>query len=804
MKQMNSLARRKFPYLVASSLLLCGLSALGGSEVWAQQVMMTISKGNAMDLFSEPQFVVFDKAGNLFVSDTGNHRVQRLDRQTGIITTVAGTGVAGYNGDNIPAASAQLDCPSQMAFDTEGNLYISDACQHRVRKVVTGADQIITGAVDEIITTYVGDGTVAGCSNDLGGVLATQTGIDGPASLAIDRAGNLFVAAQGSCINVIRRVDAVTGLISTANFNDDSTTEAMTFDGAGNLLLDPGGCSDCIDLVSPNAGSSLLTGSESQSAIAQHFPLIGGIPTPAAVTFDSVGNLYESENSGWDAVFKYTPIAGGFGLSAWSKGATADPYAGIRSATGYSGDGSLATEATMNTPMGLAFNSAGNLFIADSGNNVIRAVVNGAATDAGSSVAVNPLDQNGDARTDVTVTFDSVTAAGAMVAVTGQNAPPLPANFELAGSGKIPPPAFYDIATTAQFSGNATVCITLQPLPTGARLLHFDKSMQQWIDVTTTVSLTGGQICGQVTSFSPFAVVQPVQQNQPPAITSAGSATLQVGVPGAFTVTATGTPTPTITAAGAMPGGVSFVNNGDGTATLSGTPAAGAGGTYPITLTATNGVSPDATQNFVLTITQPPAITSANTTTLAMGAAGSFMVTATGFPTPALTEAGTLPGGVAFVDNHNGTATLSGTPNASGTFVLTLTARNGVASDATQTFTLNVSGRSNAALAITPTSIDFGSVERFHLATRTVTLQNMGSGKVTLGKVSLTLGAHADWDDFFFLNLCPSTLGAGKGCGVLVYYFADDLGTANATLNIPNSAGGSPQAVSLVGTGVGK
>jgi large repetitive protein len=180
-----------------------------------------------------------------------------------------------------------------------------------------------------------------------------------------------------------------------------------------------------------------------------------------------------------------------------------------------------------------------------------------------------------------------------------------------------------------------------------------------------------------------------------PAITSASSTTFVVGTAGSFTVTTTGTPTPSITATGALPSGVTFKNNGNGTATLSGTPATGTGGSYPLTITATNGVGTAATQSFTLTVsqaTQAPAITSANNTTFTVGGAGTFTVTTTGTPTPSLSESGSLPSGVTFVNNGNGTATLSGTPasGTNGTYALTITATNGVGTAATQSFTLTV------------------------------------------------------------------------------------------------------------------
>jgi hypothetical protein len=180
---------------------------------------------------------------------------------------------------------------------------------------------------------------------------------------------------------------------------------------------------------------------------------------------------------------------------------------------------------------------------------------------------------------------------------------------------------------------------------------------------------------------------------QAPAITSADSTTFLVGASGSFTVTTTGGPTPTITLSGTLPITVTFSDNGNGTATLAGTPASGTAGVYPLTFTASNGVLPNASQSFTLTVQQAPAITSANSTMFVVGASGSFTVTATGVPTPTITLGGTLPSGITFSDNGNGTATLAGTP-ASGTagiYPLTFTASNGVLPNATQNFTLTVS-----------------------------------------------------------------------------------------------------------------
>ncbi len=204
-----------------------------------------------------------------------------------------------------------------------------------------------------------------------------------------------------------------------------------------------------------------------------------------------------------------------------------------------------------------------------------------------------------------------------------------------------------------------------------------------------------------------------------PTITSADSATFTAGSAGTFTVTTAGNPAPALSETGALPTGVSFVDNGDGTATLSGTAAAGTGGSYTLTITANNGVSPNATQTFTLTVDQAPAITSTAGTTFTEGISSNFRVTATGNPAPALTETGPLPTGVTFTDNGNGTASLSGTPSAGGSFPLTITAANGVGTPSNQSFTLTVTSVAQAPTITSAPSTTFtvGSAGTFSVTT---------------------------------------------------------------------------------------
>ena len=228
--------------------------------------------------------------------------------------------------------------------------------------------------------------------------------------------------------------------------------------------------------------------------------------------------------------------------------------------------------------------------------------------------------------------------------------------------------------------------------------------------------------------------------NQAPRITSATATTFTVSTAASFNVADSGSPSPTLTETGALPTGVSFDAN---TGLLSGTPAAGTAGIYDLTFAATNGVAPNASQSFTLTIGQPPAITSVNATLFTVASAGTFQVTTTGFPTVTLSETGALPGGITF---NPTTALVSGTPAAgsAGTYRIVFTAHNGVGSDATQTFILTVD-QPPAITSANSTSFTVARAGSFQLTATgfpAVTLGESGKlpGGVTFNPVTGLLG----------------------------------------------------------------
>jgi hypothetical protein len=192
----------------------------------------------------------------------------------------------------------------------------------------------------------------------------------------------------------------------------------------------------------------------------------------------------------------------------------------------------------------------------------------------------------------------------------------------------------------------------------------------------------------------PLAIV-PV--DAPPEVTSPDATAFQSGTTGSFTVTTTGYPTPSILEEGALPSGVTFVDGGNGTATLSGVPTRT--GTFPIQIQASNGLSPSADQAFVLTVAPPtpPRFTSADTAKFTKGVASGFTVSASGSPAPTFSVKPALPAGLTIGAT---TGLIYGTPVKTGTYHLELKASNGATPNAFQAFTLTVVAMQVATTAL--------------------------------------------------------------------------------------------------------
>ena len=402
---------------------------LAGTDI-IKTVVGTGSAGYAGDggpatsaLLSGPESVALDAAGNLYISDTNNNVVREVIAKTGIIETVAGSGVAGYSGDHGLATNAELNGPSGIAVDDSGNLYISDTNNNVIREVAVG-----TG----VITTVAGTG-VAGYSGDSG--LATATELDGPLGIAVDGSGNLYIADTFN--HLVREVAVGTGLITTVagtgliGTPDDGQLatdaellhpECLAIDQAGDLYISDIFTNMIYEVSAATQVITIVAGVGPQGYTGDNGPATAALlSAPVGVALDGFGNLYIVDN-GNNVIREVTatteiittvagsesheysglPVLATSAVLSSPGGAVVDTHGNLYIAdstnnvirevaagtgiittiagngiAGYSGDGGFATSAELNDPDGVAVDSDGNVYIADSFNNVIRMVAAG-------------------------------------------------------------------------------------------------------------------------------------------------------------------------------------------------------------------------------------------------------------------------------------------------------------------------------------------------------------------------------------------------------------------------------------------
>lgn len=349
-------------------------------------------------------------------------------------------------------------------------------------------------------------------------------------------------------------------------------------------------------------------------------------------------------------------------------------------------------------------------------------------------------------------------------------------------------------------TGSFTVQTTGVPTPSIAESGVLPSGLKFTDNGNGTGTLNGAPAAGTANNYAiTFTASNGVGNNatqkftltvgQPPAITSANATTFTVGTAGSFSVTTTGFPTPALTESGALPNGVTFKDNGNGTASLSGSPAAGAGGVYRFTITASNNTGSSATQNFTLSVDQAPAITSANSITFTANTVGTFNVTTSGFPTPSIAESGSLPTGVTFVDNGNGTGTLSGTPTATGSYPITFTPSNGVGSPTTQNFTLTV-GQAPSIGSVKSATFTVGTASSF-----TVTTTGFPAPALSISSGSLPSGVNFT-DNGDGTATLSGTPAAGTG-GTYAVSIKAQNGSGSTTQNFTLTVDQAPQITSV-------
>lgn len=296
-----------------------------------------------------PVAVALDSAGDLFIADSGNGRVREVMAHSMIIRTVLGTSVSGDSGDGGPASHAQIVRPVALAMMDANHLLIDDYGANRVRIINLRSFQV---------GTLMGTGHAAGATGD--GQPPVTTSLPGPISIATDTVGNVFVATAGD--TRVRVLAASVNLMLTVatTVNPTATTPIPARLA---VLSDPFGAvvqRDTLYLTDWGTNSLRAIDLRSGRLMTVALPAtLGGLLNPAGIASGSAGTLYVAD-SGHNRILSIV-------------GATVRVIAGT-GASGYSGDGGAASKATLRDPLGVAVNSAGDILVADTGNNVVRVI----------------------------------------------------------------------------------------------------------------------------------------------------------------------------------------------------------------------------------------------------------------------------------------------------------------------------------------------------------------------------------------------------------------------------------------------
>ena len=318
---------------------------------------------NQTELYA-PTGVAVDLAGNIYIAEKANSRIRKVAVGSNIISTIAGNGTVGYSGDGGTANNAQLNNPSGVTIDGAGNIYIADAGNHCIRKVAANIG---------VISTIAGNG-IAGYSGDGGAAITAM--LHNPSGVAVDLSGNVYIADLIN--NRIRKVTAGSGVINTiagggicpsGSFCGDGgpaslaslyTPMCVSIDGFGNIYIADTGnnrirvISAETGIINTVVGTGIVGfyGDGGQSTAAE-------LHNPYGVAVDNYGNIYISDNVNNRIRF----------VTAGTELITTIAGRGIGS---YSGDGGAATSAELHNPYGIAIDAAGNVYVADYNNQRVR------------------------------------------------------------------------------------------------------------------------------------------------------------------------------------------------------------------------------------------------------------------------------------------------------------------------------------------------------------------------------------------------------------------------------------------------
>ena len=324
---------------------------------------------------SGPSAVALDYAGNLYIADPGTQRVRKVDSNN-VIQTLAGTGAAGAGGELVPGIVSALNTPMGVAVDPSGIVYVADTYNHRIRAV----------SADGRISTVAGTGNPGTGAE---GQPWTLTPLRGPRGVTVDRKGTLYIVDTGNH-RVLRAAPGANMATAAGNGSPGDTGDggqarlaqlnqpgACALDSAGDLFI-ADTLNHRIRKVSPAGAISTIAGTGQPGASGDEGPATAAsLNTPSGVAADDNGNVFIADTG--NHVVRQVTADGVIHLIAGQY------------AAGFAGDGGPATSAKLDAPAGLILDGAGDLYLADSGNNRVRRLAPMGAVSLATAIVLAPI-----------------------------------------------------------------------------------------------------------------------------------------------------------------------------------------------------------------------------------------------------------------------------------------------------------------------------------------------------------------------------------------------------------------------------
>jgi len=674
-----------------------------------------------------------DSAGNVYIADSSDCLI-RVVNSAGTISTFAGLVVSnsprcGYSGDGGAATSAEIYQPYGIAVDSKNSVYITDISEHVVRRVTGG-----------IITTIAGIGGLSGYSGD--GGPASSALLNAPEAVAVDPAGNIFIADTNNCR--VREINALTGIINTV-----AGTGSCAFTGDG-------------------------------------LAVANGVEYPQGLAVDANDNLFISDYS--DRVRWVSPAG------------VMTTVAGTGSGT-YNGDGVLATTANINTPTGLALDALGNILVSDYSNGRVRSVTafSALSTSAGNlSFGLTSVGSTSTPQTILVSAYGPVNITNISTSTNYSEADDCPASLTngmtctmyvyfvptasgtLTGNVTINTNGFFSQVNTINTTGSGSaISLAGAPLSFGNQLVKTTStaktvtvknngttaikmgtiSLTQTTDFTLTantcpasgMNLNAGSTCTISVTFGPQStgakhgsvVINDSDPSSPQLIGVTGTGTSNVSL---------------------SPASVTFATTAVGVSSLA----------SKITVTNNTGVS-ITLGNPAVTVTPAFNIATATTTctnSLVVAASGTCVISVTFKPT----VVGFAQGTVSIAD-----------------------------SDVTSPQSVPLQGY-GTGIKFTPSTVNFGTVTRGTQVSSTVTITNVGTTNVFFTGAELSGTNSADFsvnygDNAPCNNTASNPLKPAGTCQITVYMIPSKVGAENGSYKVFDNSVGSPQVLTLTGKG---